>query len=321
MARRMIPVLFVLACASTSWAQGDDALLPTHLIDGGQVFATGTLRYLGGQGDAEILGVSGDFKQSFFTLQLDAGIGLGMGFEIDASINYQFIGRTQADFSSTAAEFETEDVGFSDLVLNPRYALLKEDAASPQVIVGAILVAPVGNDKDGQTGVTSGGTKTQDQEDGGVGLGVWRYGFEAGISKRLTVLEPYLLTNYVFADRRKDEGVQENRADVWNLTAGAFWHLSPQATLDTRLSVARQGVDKQETSGTETEEESHFTYTAQAALQLKVSSSATFLILAGATLVQDHQVNDVINLEMRDDLVWFAGAGLHLLFGGGDPEN
>jgi hypothetical protein len=319
MARATLPALILLGCASASWAQ-DDALLPTHLIDGGQVYVTGNLQYLGGQGDADILSNSGDFDLSIFSFEIDAGIGLGSNFEIDASITYQFIGKTNADFSSSSTEFETEEVGFSDLLLNPRFAILKDSTVTPQLIVGAIAVAPVGNDKDGQTEITSGGTVTQPGEEGGIGDGVWRYGLQAGVSKRLAVLEPYLLAEYLLADDRKKDGVKEEPGDVLNLTIGARWHLGPTAILDTRLLVTRTSKAKEETSGTQTEEEAHLVYGGQLALYLKVGPGAYFTIGAGLSSIEDHEVNDALQMEIKDNLNWFAGIGLHILFGGGDEE-
>src|SRR5437773_2319303 len=97
MVRGLLPAFFLLSCAAASWAQ-EDALLPTHLIDGGRVFGTATFRYLQAKGDASILGVDGKLDAKAYQVQLDAGVGLGMGFEIDASIIGQFSGKTHADF-------------------------------------------------------------------------------------------------------------------------------------------------------------------------------------------------------------------------------
>jgi hypothetical protein len=319
MVRKTLPALILMACASAAWGD-DDALLPTHLIDGGQVFATGTLRYIGGKGDAEIFGVSGDFKQSLFQLQIEAGIGLGSGFEIDAAINYQFIGKIKSEFSAASTEFDTEEKGFSDLVLNPRFAILRDSKVSPQLVIGAIVVAPVGNDKDGQTGITVGGIETQQQEDGGIGGGVWRYGLEAGISKNLAVVEPYLVVNYVISDDRKKNGVEEEPGDVLSVTLGARWHLSDMAGLDTRLNFVRTSKAKEESGGAQSEEEGHLDTTAQVSLYLKVGSSATLTIVGGVSLIEDHELNDLIQMEMKDNLNWFAGIGLHILIGGGDKK-
>ena len=321
MAIRAFTAALFLAGASASWAQ-DDALLPTHLIDGGQVFATGTLFYFGGDGDASVGPVDGDFKQKAFLLRLDGGVGLGMGFEVDASINYQFIGKTNSKFSGGGgtAEFDTENVGFGDLVLNPRWAPIRDSATSPQLVVGAILVAPTGNDKSGTTGTTINGVETQQQEDGGNGDGIWRYGFEAGLSKRLTVVEPYLVVNYVFADSRTKNGVKEEGADVLNISAGAFLHLGPTVTLDARATVTRNSEEKSENGGTQDKEEAHNIYTVQAALLLKAGSTATFLIVAGASFVEDHEVSQAASIDLKDTMNWFVGIGLHLLFGKADPQ-
>lgn len=315
MVRRSLSALFFLLCASAAWAQ-DDALLPTHLIEGGQVFGTATFRYLQGKGDAAILGVSGDFEQKAYFLQLDAGVGLGMGFEIDASIAGEFSGSTRADFPGAGVKFESESRGFSDLALAGIYRLLKDDKALPQLIVGAIVVAPVGNDKKGQPKTVVGGIQTQDGTESGLGQGVWHYGLEAGISKNLVVVEPYLMTSYVFGDKRTENGVHEDRSDVWSLTVGAQWHLSPQATIDTRAIFNREGVDKTENNGARAKEEQHFTYTGQVSLYAHLGGPATLVIGGGATFVEDHEVNDLAQLNIKNDYVWFVQIGIHLLLGG-----
>jgi hypothetical protein len=266
--------------------------------------------------------VDGDVKQKAFILRLDGGIGLGMGFEVDASINYQFIGKTNADFAAggNTAEFDTENVGFGDLVLNPRWAPIRDSATSPQLVFGAILVAPTGNDKSGTTGTTINGVKTADQEDGGNGDGIWRYGFEAGISKRLTIVEPYLTVNYVFADDRTKNGVKEEAADVLNITIGSFLHLSPATILDVRGVITRNSKAKVENGGAPDEEEAHNVYTVQASLLLKAGPVATFFITAGGAFVEDHEVSQAASIDLKDDVNWFVGIGLHLLFGKSDPQ-
>ena len=318
MVRHLIPWVLVLAAATPSWAaDNDDALLPTHLIDGGRVFATATFQYLQGKGDADLFGSSGDFDQKAYQVQLDAGVGLGAGFEIDASIVGQIRGTTKADFSTPNVEFESESRGFSDLTIAALYRILKDDTAVPQFIVGGIVVAPVGNDKNGQPETTIGGTKIQDSEEAGIGQGVWHYGLEAGISKNLVVVEPYLLTSYVFGGKRRENGVNENRADVWNVMVGAQWHLSPGATIDTRAIFTRDGIDRHEDNGTQVKEQNHFTYTGMANLYLHLGGGVTFIVGGGAFFVEDHELNDLAQLSSKDDFIWFVQAGLHILLGGG----
>lgn len=280
MVRRSLPALVVLARAAA--ARADDALLPTHLIEAGQAFGTATVRYIGGKGDVSFLGAPGKIDQSILQLQLDAGVGLGAGFEIDASISSQWIGDTTADIGTT--EIESLSRGFGDLILDGRYRILKDDTAVPQLLIGALVVAPTGNDKEGQAGITTGGTPLQSKEESGIGQGVWHYGVQAGISKNLVLVEPYLTTSYVFGDKRKVNGVKEDRADVWNLTMGAEWNLTPQATLDTRAMFARSGVDKQEDGGTQAKEEPHFTYTGMVHLYVKARRRAHARLRRGRRL-------------------------------------
>ena len=116
------------------------------------------------------------------------------------------------------------------------------------MIVGALVVAPVGNDKEGRPTFWPGGVPSGiPKENGGNGSGVRHYVLEAGISKNLVFVEPYALTSYVIGGSRTCNGVRENRADTWNLRLGAHRHLSPVTTPDTRIQFSRDGIDKPET--------------------------------------------------------------------------
>ncbi len=314
MNRLSLSALLLCACASVAAAQ-EDALLPTHLIDAGNVFVTGTLRYAGGKGDASLFNTSGDIDQTAFQLQLDAGVGLGQGFEIDASIGYTFSGTTNADFSAVNTEFESEAQGFGDLLLEARYRILQDSATLPQLVFGAIVVAPVGNDKDGQPEIKINGVTTQDKEESGAGGGVWHYGFEAGISKNLVFVEPYLATSYVLGDKRTKNGVHEDAADTWTILMGAQWTVTPKATIDTRMIIQRNGVEKSEDNGAQTQEEAHLNYTGQASLYVHLGTGVTLMAGGGVTFVEDHELNDQVQLSIKDDYAWFLQIGLHLLIG------
>jgi hypothetical protein len=311
----MLPAVLVFASATAAWAQ-EDALLPTHLIEGGQVFATATARYLSSQGDSTLFAADAEVKSKAFQVQLDAGVGLGMGFEIDASITAQFVGQTKADVAAAATTIRTESEGFSDLAVAALYRILKDDPVTPQLIVGAVVVAPVGNDKSGRPEFSVSSVKT-DSEEGGLGEGVWRYGLEAGISKNLAVVEPYLLTSYIFGGTRRENGVKEDRADVWSLLVGAQWRLSSQVTLDTRAVFSRVGEDETESSGSKAKEEVHVNTTGQASLYVHLGSGVTLTLGGGVVFVEDHEVNDLLQLSVEDNFAWFAQAGLHILIGAG----
>ena len=307
---------FILMAAAGSLRAQEDALLPTHLIDAGNFYATGTLQYASGKGDTSILGTTaGDIDQKAFQLQLDAGIGLGQGFEIQASIIAQFVGETNAEFGAVNTEFETESKGFSDLLIEARYRILQDSKVSPQLIIGAIVIAPVGNDKDGQPEIKVNGITTQDKEESGLGSGVWHYGFEAGISKNLVFVEPYLLTSYVFGDKRTENGVHEDRADTWNLLLGAQWYITEKAVLDTRVQITRNGVDKTEDNGAQAKEEQHFNYAGGVSLRVHLGGGATVFFGGGVQFVEDHILNDTVQLGLKDDYVWFLNVGLHILVG------
>ena len=309
-----LSTLLFAVCASAAAAQ-EDALLPTHLIEATNVFVTGTLRYVGGSGDASVFGTAGSLDQTAFQLQIDGGVGLGQGFEIDASIGYTFSGTTSADFGAVNTEFNSESQGFSDLLLEARYRILKDSPTLPQLVFGAIVVAPVGNDKDGQPEIKVNGTTTQNKEEAGVGSGVWHYGFEAGISKNLTFVEPYLATSYVLGDQRTKNGVHEDAADIWTLLIGAQWYVTPKATLDTRMVLQRSGVEKSEAGGAQSKEEAHFTYTGQASLYVHLGGGVTLLAGGGVVFLEDHELNDQVQLSIKDDYDWFLQIGLHILIG------
>jgi hypothetical protein len=312
-----ISAFILLAGAGALQAQ-EDALLPTHLIDAGSAYVTGTLRYASGSGDASILGTTtGNVDQSAFQYQLEGGVGLGQGFEIQASIYYQFSGETTADFTSVNTEFTTESRGFSDLLIEARYRILQDSKALPQVIAGAIVIAPVGNDKAGQPEIKVNGITTQNKEESGIGQGVWHYGFEAGISKNLVVVEPYLLTSYIFGDKRTQNGVHEDRADTWNMLLGAQWYITEKAVLDTRMQLTRAGTDKSEDNGALVKEESHFTYTGGASLYVHLGGGSTLVFGGGVSFVEDHILNDTVQLGLKDDYYWFLQIGLHVLIGPG----
>ena len=134
------------------------------------------------------------------------------------------------------------------------------------------------------------------------------------------MLEPYLLVEYILADDRNHKGVHEEPGDVLNLTVGARWHLGPAAILDTRILVSRTSKETEEASGTKMEEEAHLVYGGQASVYLRVGPSAFLTIGAGVSSIEDHEVNDLLQLEIKDNLNWFFGVGLHLLFGKGDPQ-
>jgi hypothetical protein len=155
-----------------------------------------------------------------------------------------------------------------------------------------------------------------EDKDGGIGQGVWSYGLEAGISKNLGTVEPYLLTSYLFGGTRTRDGVHEDRADVFSLLVGAQWTLSPVATLDTRVQFNRSGTDKKEARGSQVTEESYFTVSPAVSLYVHLTSRLTFIAGGGISFVENHVVNDVLRLGVENDHALFFQIGLHVLIGG-----
>ncbi|MFN3485888.1 MAG: hypothetical protein ACK44W_10455 [Planctomycetota bacterium] len=306
-----------LAWVPAAWAQ-DDALTPTDVLEAGQFSATARLQFLSGQGDLRndpVLEL--DLEEQTFEAILGIALGLGAGFEVELSIPYRFRGTLQGDGEFLGASLETEDesLGFGDLQISPVYRLLKEDAAAPQLIVGAIAVAPTGNDKRGDAEIELGGVPISDGEEGGVGQGVWKFGALAGISKRLGLVEPYVLVSYVWGGERERNDVDEERADVTTVLAGAEWHLSPAARLDTRAIFLLVGEDVTEESGQEAIEESHFRFGFQASLYAHLGGGFTLILGGGVLFIEDHTLDKVDQEDLEKAFQWNLGVGLHFLFG------
>jgi hypothetical protein len=87
-------------------------------------------------------------------------------------------------------------------------------------------------------------------------------------------------------------------------------------TIDTRATLTRDGIDRQEDNGSKVKEQNHFTYAGEADLYLHLGGGATLILGGGAFFVEDHELNDLAQLSAKNDYVWFVQAGLHILLGG-----
>lgn len=299
-------------------AMAQEGLTPTDVHDFGAFSASLRMELADGKGDFTGTGVDLDVDLAHYRLLLAAAVGLGMGFEVEASVPYQIQGdvKTDGTFGAAAADTEQESLGFGDAQLGLIYRLLKEDATGPQVIVGALIVAPTGNDADGRFEGTLGATSF-DGEEGGIGQGVWRYGVGAGISKRLGMVEPYLVAAYLFGGERSHDGVDEERADVGTISLGSEFHVTAQATIDVRVTANFVGEDIQEDQGVKEKAEKHFDHAYAAALYINLGPGITLVAGGGVEFVGDHETDTATGTELEDTMVYSLQLGLHFNFGGG----
>lgn len=214
MSRRVLAVALAVAAAMPVWAENQNGLTPTDILGAGEITATAQLSAALGQGKLSHPVVDLDIDSTTFQVQLSAAVGLGLGFEVELGIPYQFSGITKGDGTWLGWDTRTEEKadGFGDLTLAVNYRILKEDAALPQWIAGAIVVMPSGNDKRGDTSWEVSGVTIQDGKRGGIGDGVWKYGLQTAVSKRFGLVEPYAGFRYIFGGDRKRNDVDEERA-------------------------------------------------------------------------------------------------------------
>lgn len=295
-----------------------EGLTPTDVHDFGAFSASLRMELADGQGDFTGTGVDLDVDLAHYRLILAGAVGLGMGFEVEATVPYQIQGEVEINGTSTfgTADLEAESLGFGDAQLGLIYRLLKEDATGPQLIVGAIVVAPTGNDADGRADGNL-GALTFDGEEGGIGQGVWTYGVGAGISKRFGQVEPYLVGAYILGGERSHDGVDEDRANVGTISLGSEFHVTAQATIDVRVSAQFVGEDVQEDQGLKEEAEKHFDHTYAAALYINLGPGLTLIAGGSVAFVGDHETNKTTGTELEDTMVYAFQLGLHFNFGGG----
>lgn len=318
MIRTMLATLVALSTASAAWAQ-DHALTPTDVLEFGQVSGTVRLSLAEGRGDlANDPAVDMDVDLNQFRAILDAAVGLGMGFEVELSIPYEFKQTLEADgtIGVPNVKFEEEDSGFGDLTVQGVYRLVKETKGTPQWVLALILTAPTGNDKQGEADVTApppiGNTEGVE---GGIGEGVWRYGFGSAVSMNLGGVEPYLGLSYVFGGERTRNGVDEERADVGSILVGAEFHVSPTATIDLRGTVTFKGDDITEDNRLEKEEEAHVILGAQGALYAGIAPGVTLVLGGGVLRPEDHEIDTTANLEFEGVFIYYLQIGLHIKLG------
>jgi hypothetical protein len=306
--------LFVVSIASTAVAQ--DGLTPTDVLDGGHASVTGRLQFTQGQGTLTSGTIDLDADISEFQFILEGAVGLGMGFEVEASLPYQFTGDLEIDGAGTTQEFE--EIGFGDLLLSPVYRLLGDGKECLQVIAGAMIVLPTGK-KEPAEPEGSIGPLPLNGEEGGIGNGIWRFGALAGISMRAGLVEPYFTVSWLSGGTTdvQNDSIEVERPDLWTLTLGSEFHLGEQITFDLRTIVEVVGDEIEENSlGVETTEESHFQNGWQAQLSYTAGAGLTLIAGVGVSFLDDSTVDDTANIDLEDTFFYSATVGIHIVLGG-----
>src|SRR5262245_32320715 len=133
---RVLIVVFALSTGSAAWAQ--DHLTPTDVAEGGEIWGTLTAKL--GLSNATLTGttIDVDFEGQSLQFVLDGGVGLGKNFEVSFSLPTQpwNDGNGDGTFTGSDVEIESKDIGFGDMDLRVIYAILRESAVSPQLVVG-----------------------------------------------------------------------------------------------------------------------------------------------------------------------------------------
>jgi hypothetical protein len=316
----MMSLICLAAAASMAVAQekdmtGENVLTPTDVLEFGQISITGAV--LVNLGSATVEDSTGTFSvdadlQSF-DLYLAGGVGLGRGFEIEASIPYRFQGTLEGEEGLLGWEEETYSVG--DLTLRGIYRVLKEEKESPQWIVGAIVVAPTGYWKEGIAEVTVGNVVVQEGEKGGIGEGIWRYGIGTAISKRFGAFEPYAGAQYLVGGDAERKEVDYERPGIGQVFVGAELHVSKDATIDVRGNVDFVGEEVRTENLVDQTEEQHQNYSAAATLYARLAPGVTLLLGGGVSTIQDHWIDEENQLEINGVFAYYMTVGLQVMLG------
>lgn len=307
----------VVSFVAASVASQEDVLTPTDVLESGKASFTARFSYTRGTGKFKnsTNGTDLDAELETFQILLEAGVGLGHGFELELEIPYQIRGTTEAEgmlppFGPSRLEFEEEQ--FGDLTVRGIYRLFKEDASHPQWIIGAIGIAPVGWGREADPELTF-FLGTVDGETGGIGERAWKGGIMSAISKRFGVVEPYFAGSYVFAGDTEIRDKTIERRDFGVAMAGLEIHVSPQATFDLRGSLTFNDEEVTRENNTTDTEEKHVVVTLQAQVYMRLGSGVTLVVGGGATGIEDHLQSREDNTEIEDFGAYFLQFGFHVV--------
>jgi hypothetical protein len=310
--------ILVLACVTPAAAQ--EALLPTHVSDSGEITVSALLRFQAGQGTLSNPLFEVDFDDTHFFAEFRVGVGLGSRFEIEGSFPFEFTGTGEADEDNV--DFEVETAGLGDLTLEGNYAIVEAGKSGPQAMAGLVVVVPVGDDDFAVPEIRFGGVQVQDGEDGGLGEGVFKVGLQFGVSSRTSGAHVYGLARMLFSMGEQDQDDLEiDHPDVFALVGGAMLPLGETSNLDLRLTFRHVGDEiAEDDAGDETTDEAHIDMNLDARFYFTIASSATLVVGGNLAWVQDHAVDEEDELDLEDVFAYGLMLGLHLNLGGDDDK-
>jgi hypothetical protein len=316
--RIWLPLFLAIStsAAAQDGARAQDGLTPTDVLPVGRFTADARLQMAIGEGtlDAGPGSIDGDIRQ--FTAVFHAAAGLGLGFEVEAQLPVAFT--TEISFEEGNAEFTEESKGLGDLVLGLNYAIIQQKGEEPQLIAGAFILLPVGDDDPAVAEiVTAGGTVIQNGEEGGIGDGAFGFGGLIGLSKRFGQIEPYFVFRYFVHGESDVDDIETDHADVATILLGMEIHAGDQATIDLQLWVNINGedVDEDTVTSTETTEEEHASYGFQGRVYLSLGSQVAIVAGVGISAVEDHALDEQAQFELTDTWIFGAEFGLRIVFG------
>ena len=307
-----------LALSTSAFAQdgarAQDGLTLTDVLPTGRFTADARLQMALGEGtlDTGPASIDGDIRD--FQVVFEAAAGLGLGFEIEASLPVAFT--AEISFEESGAEFTEESKGLGDLALALNYAIIQEKGNEPQLMIGGFILLPTGDDDPAIAQIESGGVIIQDGEEGGIGDGAFGYGFQVGLSKRFGSVEPYFVFRYFIHGESDVDDIETDHADVASLILGMEIHGGDQVTVDLRVwaDISGDEVDEDDT-GAETTEEAHASYGFQGRVFLALGSQVAIVAGVGISAVEDHAIDEESQLDLTDTWVFGAEFGLHIVFG------
>jgi hypothetical protein len=306
------PASFILAFLCASPVAAQETLLPTDILEQREFTVTTELRYT----VLEALLVDPlsvlDFKQTQLLADLRIGVGLGGGFEIEGSFPIAFRNRAKADEEDFLGDFEIESGGLGDLTVEGNHLL------SPQLMGGLVLVLPTGDDDLPVAEIRFDGDVIQEGEKGGIGEGVFKAGFQVGLSHEADDGQIYYgRIRYVLAlGTQEEDDFEIEHADVFTLTLGALLPLGENWDVDLRWNLAILGDEVAEAdTGEEATEESHFSIDFESRFLVKVGRTSTLILGLGFGWIQDHEVAEEDDAELEDAWGWGLTLGLHVKWG------
>jgi hypothetical protein len=131
---------FALVIAGAASASAQDYLLPTYVSGAGEINISAELRYQVGEGTLSNPAFEVDFEDTHVLGLFRASVGIGGGFEIEASAPFEFTGKGEAD--EGGVEFDVETAGLGDLTLEGTSCLVSKEGPGPRA---SIIVLPSGN--------------------------------------------------------------------------------------------------------------------------------------------------------------------------------